>query len=140
MPLFMVCCEQLQWTRHTIIANHRCFNKFSFHPKWNEACLLAINMVYASCSRVAERLNQRLSQNADFFNTSKNLLKNRNWTFPGVRYLTRKLEFVSNILCAIVSEKCFCFWLALDPFKIDLFDNIGNSKAFNADLTYAKKC
>ena len=33
-----------------------------------------------------------------FFNTSKRLLKNRNWTFPVVHHFTSKLEFAS-ILC-----------------------------------------
>ena len=26
-----------------------CFNKFSFHHKWNDGQLLLINMVYTSC-------------------------------------------------------------------------------------------
>ena len=40
--------------------------------------------------------------NENFVSTSKNLLKSRNWAFPVVRYFTRKLEFVSNILWTIV--------------------------------------
>ena len=45
---------------------------------------------------------QSSSRNENFVSTSKNLLKNRNWTFPAVRCFTWKLEFVSNILWMIV--------------------------------------
>ena len=38
------------------------------------------------------------SQNEGFVNTSRNLLENRNETFPVVRYFTWKLESVSDIL------------------------------------------
>ena len=41
-------------------------------------------------------------QNESFVYTSRKLLKNRNSTFPAVRYFTRKLELVPNILSAIV--------------------------------------
>ena len=37
-------------------------------------------------------------RNENFVSTRKNLLRNRYWTFPVVRYFTWKLEFVSNIL------------------------------------------
>ena len=40
-----------------------------------------------------------------FFNISKNLLRNRNWTFPVVRYFKWKLGFVSNILSIIVISR-----------------------------------
>ena len=42
-----------------------------------------------------------------FIITSKRLLKNRNQTFPVVRYLTWKLEFVAKILSMIVSRNSF---------------------------------
>ena len=37
-------------------------------------------------------------RNENYASTSKNLLKNRNWTLPVVDYFTWKLEFVSNFL------------------------------------------
>ena len=40
----------------------------------------------------------------NFANTSKNLLKNRNWTFPLVLYFIWKLEFGLNILSTIVGR------------------------------------
>ena len=41
------------------------------------------------------------SRNEHLVNTSKKLLKNRNWTSPVIRYFTWKLEFVSNNLWMI---------------------------------------
>ena len=38
----------------------------------------------------------------NFVSTSKNLLKNRDWTSPIVRYFTWKLEFVLNVLWMII--------------------------------------
>ena len=46
---------------------------------------------------------QSFSRNEKFVSTNKNLLKNRSWTFPIVRYFTWKLEFVSNIFWMIVA-------------------------------------
>ena len=46
---------------------------------------------------------QSFSRNENFVSTNKNLLKNRSWTFPIVRYFTWKPEFVSNILWMIVA-------------------------------------
>ena len=40
---------------------------------------------------------------SSFINTRRKLLKNRNWTFPVVRYFTRKLELVSDILWFIAA-------------------------------------
>ena len=37
-----------------------------------------------------------------FVNISKRLLKNRNWTFPVVCYITWKLEFFSNVLSVVI--------------------------------------
>ena len=48
---------------------------------------------------------QSSSLNDNVVNTSKKLLKNRNWVFPVVRYFTWKLESVSNILSVIVGYK-----------------------------------
>ena len=42
------------------------------------------------------------SQNEFFVNTGTKLLKNRNWTFPVVCYLTWKLGFFPNFLSMIV--------------------------------------
>ena len=40
-------------------------------------------------------------QKENFVCTSKNLQKNRNWTYPVVRYVKWKLEFAPNILLMI---------------------------------------
>ena len=53
-------------------------------------------------------LRSSSSQNENFNSTGKSLLKNRNWTFPVVRYFTWKLEFVSDILWTIVG-----FWIQI---------------------------
>ena len=58
------------------------------------------------------------SQNEQFFNTSKNLLKNRNWTFPIVCYFTWKLEFGSNIWRIIVSRMRFLLLTCPRSFRI----------------------
>ena len=42
-------------------------------------------------------------ENENLANTSKKLLKNRNWTFPVVRYFTWKVQFASNTLSMIVA-------------------------------------
>ena len=47
---------------------------------------------------------QPSSRNEHFVSPSKNLLKNRNWTFPVVCRFTWKLEFVSNILWMILAS------------------------------------
>ena len=39
---------------------------------------------------------QTSSQNENFVCTSKNLQQNRNWTYPVVRYVKWKLEFVND--------------------------------------------
>ena len=50
---------------------------------------------------------QSSSQNKNFVNTSKSLLKNRNWTVLVVAFFTWTLRFVSNILSMIVaSQNC----------------------------------
>ena len=49
------------------------------------------------------------SRSANFVSTSKNLLKNRNWTFPVVQHFIWKLEFASNILWMIVA--CQNHWI-----------------------------
>ena len=51
-----------------------------------------------------------------------------------MHYLKWKLELVSNIFWMIVSENIFCFQLTPDPFKLNLFANSGNSKAFHIVL------
>ena len=45
---------------------------------------------------------QSSSQNENFVNTSKKQFKNRNWTFPLVRYFRLTLKFFSYILARIV--------------------------------------
>ena len=51
------------------------------------------------------------SRNENFVRTSKNLLKNKNWAFPVVRYrcFTWKLEFVVTMLWMIVAFCIHCF-------------------------------
>ena len=56
------------------------------------------------CSFKREPSRQSSSQNESFASISENLLKSRNWTFPVVRYFSRKLDFVSNILWMIVAS------------------------------------
>ena len=53
-----------------------------------------------------------------FVSTSKNILKNRTWTFPVVCYFTRKLEFVINVLWVIVD------WFTLLECRLVDFSNI----------------
>ena len=50
---------------------------------------------------------QSYRQKENFFNTSKKPLKNRNETFPVVRYFSWKLELVSNTLWVIVCANSF---------------------------------
>ena len=45
--------------------------------------------------------------NKNYSNTSKKLVKNRNLTFPVVRYFTWKLLFVSHIFFMVVSADSF---------------------------------
>ena len=66
-------------------------------------------------------------RNEHFISTSKNLLKNRYWTFLLVRYFTWKLEFVSNILWVIV---------ALNPEIIYKIYKIGS---FTAEIQFQDK-
>ena len=124
---------------------------FPFHLKWNEVCLVLINVIYELLHELPNDLkliryqenmrkikkrkisksiylpkgtsfqyyqkaslpskgnifsispkSQSTFQREHPFNISKKLPKNRNWTFPAVRYFTRKLEFVSNILSMAV--------------------------------------
>ena len=69
------------------------------------------------------------SQKENFVFPSKRLLKNRNWTFPVVRYFSWKLEFFSNILAVVVAigwkKKFVLLW------KCIIFCN---------NLIRAKKC
>ena len=59
--------------------------------------------------------------------TSKKFLRKLN--FIRISLFTRKLEFVSNILHIIVSgNSFFASKLPPDYLKLDLFDNLGNSK------------
>ena len=105
-----------------------CLSKYSFQYKWNEAWLLIINWYIRVASRVVERLktydlrklgnirkiselhrilpSAQFSRNENFVSTNKNLLKNRNWTFPAVHYFTWKLEVVPNIWWMSVDSTC----------------------------------
>ena len=112
---------------HNIFRLFLCLTKFSFHPKRNEAWLLKASVVctsYLTNFRTTQSLNllgshdisgkfqyflellpsPQFSQNENFVSTSKNLQRNRNWSLPGVRCFTWKLEFVSNILRIIVGR------------------------------------
>ena len=51
------------------------------------------------------RSAQSSFRNDNFHSTSKNILKNRNCTFPIVRYITWKLSFLSYILWMIADQK-----------------------------------
>ena len=51
-------------------------------------------------------------QTENFVNTSRHLLKNRNWFFAVIHYFTWKLEILVNILCMIVGKYSENFWLA----------------------------
>ena len=67
-----------------------------------------------------------------FLSTSKNLLKSRNWTFPVMRYFTRKLI---KYLWMIVPENSFLLLTLPRPFQFFFFNNFCNSKAFGTVLT-----
>ena len=77
---------------------------------------------------------QSSSQNENFVNTSKKLLKNRNWIFLVANFLNF-LKLFSIILSMILSDKFLCFWTFPGPFKLESFDKFCNSKAFNTFLT-----
>ena len=75
---------------------------------------------------------QSSSRIGNFVSTSKNLLENRNWTFPAVRYFTWKLELVSNILwmivdcldCYIVTSGIQVYWNWIgDPLWVGTYIN-----------------
>ena len=55
-----------------------------------------------------------------FINTSKKLLKNRNWTLPVVPYFTRKLEFASYFV-----HDCKKNWEDTQNFGLEHFLNWG---------------
>ena len=54
-----------------------------------------------------------------------------------MRYITRKLESVSDIL--IVSGNIFFFFASISP-KLNFFDNFANSKAFPTVFTLLGNC
>ena len=56
-------------------------------------------------------------RNENFVSNSKNLLKNRNWTFPVVRHFTCKLQFVSNISWMIIAGNSFLFLTQTRPLQ-----------------------
>ena len=113
-------------------------SKFSFHHKWNEAWLLVIKLYIRVASGAAKRiktydprklgnirkiskLHRNIAQgpvlpprNQNFASTSKNLLKNRNRTFPAVLYFTWKPETAYNTLWMIAGE---CIRLDQDILK-----------------------
>ena len=106
-----------------------CLSKFFLHHKWSQGWLLVINwniwvthelpwhgiLRNQEISGKSQNFIQLLpsaqsSQNENFVSTSKNLLKNRNWTV--VLYFTWKLEFVSNILRMIVVYRSVFFLIS----------------------------
>ena len=134
---------------HNILRLWR-FTKFSFHHKWNDARLLLTNMLYTSCRRVPNELRFRIlgnleisgmylnpigwkpsaqppCQNSHSINTSEKPLKNINWTSPAVRHFTRQVGLAPNIPWPLQPTQ--------DPFKLNSFDNFGNSKALYNTLT-----
>ena len=74
-------------------------------------------------------------KNKTFVNTSKLLLKNRNWIFVVATYITKKLGFVSNVFQNCLWKQAFASNLPPHLFKINFFDIFGNSKVFNTVLT-----
>ena len=113
------------------------FSKFSFHRKGNDAWLLVVNWHIRVASGVPKQIKtlsvksqnfielspsaQSSSGNVNFVSSSKkHFLKNRNWTFPVVRYFTRKLEFISNILW-IIAEILFLWFSNFYLEELDLF-------------------
>ena len=107
---------------HNIVRLFDILPKFSFHPEWREAWLLVINMAHTNfltCCWTTYNLesqeirkyqeNLKNSQNNSLVPSrnakmkillilAKNSLKNRNSTFPLVRYFKWKLELLSNFL------------------------------------------
>ena len=59
------------------------------------------------------------SRNENFVSASKNLLKNKQWTFIVVRYFLWKLEFVSNILWMLLSGNNFSLLTHPRPFQFN---------------------
>ena len=87
-------------------------------------------LVYTSCLTSCLLVNWKIympnvyriiayssSQNENFVSTSKNLLKNRNWTFAVVPYFTWKLELVSNIFWMIVG---ILTWIWMVSYQLQL--------------------
>ena len=129
------------------------FSNFSCHSKWKEALSLIINWYIRVASRVALQEDLRSykirkykknlktsyncsqlfsvilsaqlsSRHQDFVITSKNLLKNRNWTFPVASYFTSKLEvvclkyFVNGWLFRMCKIRWWCSFFKKNPFGI----------------------
>ena len=112
--LFNICskCNSTSSTIMFIIFRQLGYlSKFSFPHKWNSV-IVGFKLVHTSWSRVAEQLKiwdvrklgnirkvsnfiellpsaQSSCRNLNFASTSKNLLKDRNWTFPAFHMKTR---------------------------------------------------
>ena len=72
-------------------------------------------------------LSGQFSQNANFISTSKNLLNNRNWTFPVVRYFAWKLEHEIAVHSATIIHKIIhnsSFYVLFRKSSISVFQEI----------------
>ena len=105
--------------------------QISLSPQVKRSVIIKIKLVYKSCltscqtaqdfrSLEIKKFQENVETLCNFclvFSTppkmkvllvlAKSLLKNKNWAFPVVRFLTWKLEFVSIILWIIVSGSIF---------------------------------
>ena len=76
-------------------------------------------------------------QNENFVNTSKKVLKNRNWTFPVIPHFTWKTRVCPKYFVRdCIWKKSFAFNFL---FKLDLLEKFGNSKTFNIRLATLQK-
>ena len=78
--------------------------------------MIISKLVYKNCLTICQTtsVNLRKSGIKSFASTSKNLLKNRNWTFPVLRYLKTRVwikylwriaaSCVVHVLCGSISE------------------------------------
>ena len=76
-----------------------------------------IHRIIQLCQIFIELLPSLQSPSRNFVNTSKNLLKNRNWTFIVLRYFTWKLELVLNFWWMIVGALIW-IWMASDQLQL----------------------
>ena len=132
-----------------------CFSKFFFHHSWNKAWLLVINIVYANCLTNCQRLRilfyKKNQENLKILKQYSLALSplfemkllsvlvkspEKKLNISVVHFFTLKLEFSSIILKQLLLKIGPCFYLALDPFELKLFDKFWKSKTFGTILFY----